>query len=159
MQREHRVHVDPGGPRPATLTVPTGSTSQTVSLDGTALLGTSSLTTSGADWIDAEKTGVTTTHTSTAVSAETVLTLPAGGRYGFQAGDETAVIASGSTAPLAVGSHAVSADPDSGYLMDVTGWQRGCSDLEGTLNVKGLRDRLRCAAIESEPRVQAPLRE
>lgn len=125
-----------GGPRPATLSVPTGSTTQSVSLDGSALLGSSSMTTTGADGIDAGRTGVVTTNTSSTVTAETVLTLPPGGRYGFIAGAESAVVSSGSSSPLAVGTHAVSVDPTSGYSLDVSNGDRGCSDLQGTLSVK-----------------------
>lgn len=124
-----------GGARPASFSIPTGSSTQTVALDGSALLGTASMTTSGADGIDAGQTGVVTTHSSTALTAATQLTLPAGGRYDFTTADETAVIASGSTSPLTVGTHHVQFSPTSGYLMEVWGWQRACTDQQGTLNV------------------------
>lgn len=95
------------GPRVATLTIPVGTVTETVSLSGQAPLGTNSIVISGDDYIDGG-----TSHTL-ADGPYTILGAGEPGNYGFRAIEPYGVSYSTVTAlfdtpnrePLAVGKH------------------------------------------------------
>ncbi|RKR73583.1 fibronectin type III domain-containing protein [Frondihabitans australicus] len=125
-----------GGPADAALTIPVGTTTETVSLSGTAYLGTSSITVGGSDPVDK---GVTTS----AVAGKAAMYEAHGGEYSFEAddpstGDEIAnvVLEAPNYGTLPLGSR------KTGYILDLNGYgvratvhSLGC-DTTGSEDVK-----------------------
>lgn len=139
-----------GGPRDAVLSLPIGSTTQSVSLAGTAPLGTTSLTTSGNDFVDTGTpkagAGPATTHTFTNGPYQIIQQPQDGITFGAYVPYNNGVLPTGQAGPLvtfggpggtlALGTHTVTY-PFTGamYGLNVTGFNRGCSSYTGTENV------------------------
>ncbi|RFA22759.1 hypothetical protein B7R25_03930 [Subtercola boreus] len=139
------------GPRVATLSLPVGSSTQTVSLAGTSPLGTNSLVISGRDYVDG---GTTHTLGGSAFTVTGMANLSTVGGFSFTplapngADPGTAMArfstAGGGSAALPVGTYpaasfqasthpSATAKP---YGVTVSGFGRGCGDNTGTLTVR-----------------------
>jgi hypothetical protein len=128
------------GPRSASMGIRIGSTTQSVSLTGSAPLGTTSIVTSGDDYVDG---GGTLSYVDGPQEIDVVASRDGWqwysvDPYGYPGTGITADFGRYGGGPLALGTHSFQefGFETSGYGTDVMAEGRGCGDSEGSENVQ-----------------------